>query len=72
MICQGQTTKANAKNVIWMRKRRLIENCFLEHKRPRSTRSEVSNNIHIESLDHHNMTNMAEVKILVRLRTSLV
>ena len=43
---------------------RSLKICFLEHKRPSSTKSEVSNHIHIESPPHH--IDLDEVKILDR------
>ena len=64
IYCQSQTTRDKCKEFYIGETERSLKTRFLEHKRPSSTSSEVSNHIHIESPGHH--IDLDEVKILDR------
>ena len=64
IYCQGQTTRDKCKEFYIGETERSLKTRLLEHKRPSSTSSEVSNHIHIESPGHH--IDLDEVKILDR------
>ena len=51
--CQGQTNKGVCKESYIGETERSLRTRFLEHRRPSSTSSEVSQHIHIESPSHH-------------------
>ena len=60
--CQGQTTKGQCKESYIGETERSLKTRFLEHRRPSSTSSEVSQHIHIESPGHS--VNLDKVDIL--------
>ena len=62
--CQGQTQRGQCTESYIGETERSLKTRFLEHRRPSSTSSEVSQHIHIESPDHH--VELEEVKILDR------
>ena len=64
IFCQGQTTRGKCKEFYIGETVSSLKTRFLEHKRPSSTSSEVSNYIHFESPGHH--IDLDEVKILDR------
>ena len=61
---QGQTQRGQCTESYVGETERSLKTRFLEHRRPSSTSSEVSQHIHIESPDHH--VELEEVKILDR------
>ena len=63
-FCQGLTIRGKCKEFYIGKTECSLKTRFLEHMRPSSTSSEVSNHIHIESPCHHN--DLDEVKILDR------
>ena len=50
--CQGKTTKGQCKETYIGETERSLKTRFLEHRRPSSTSSEVSQHIHLESPGH--------------------
>ena len=62
--CQGQTTRGACKESYIGETERSLKTRFLEHRRPSTTSSEVSNHIHIESPGHH--VDLDKVQILDR------
>ena len=62
--CQRQTQRGQCTESYIGETERSLKTRFLEHRRPSSTSSEVSQHIHIESPDHH--VELEEVKILDR------
>ncbi|XP_072048573.1 uncharacterized protein [Amphiura filiformis] len=60
--CQGQTRKGQCSESYIGETERSIRIRFLEHRRPNSTSSEVSQHIHIESPGHH--VDLDKVQIL--------
>ena len=60
--CQGQTNTGQCKDSYIGETERSLKTRFLEHRRPSSSTSEVSQHIHIESPGHS--VNINEVKIL--------
>ncbi|XP_070532995.1 uncharacterized protein [Ptychodera flava] len=62
--CQGQTDKGPCTQFYIGETERSLKTRFLEHRRPSSTTSEVSQHIHIESPDH--FVNLENVEILDR------
>lgn len=62
--CQGKTLKGRCSESYIGETERSLKTRFLEHRRPSSTSSEVSQHIHIESPGHH--VDLEEVKILDR------
>ena len=62
--CQGQTTKGICKESYIGETERSLKTRFLEHRRPSSYASEVSQHIHIESPGHQ--VDLKEVRILDR------
>ena len=51
--CQGKTTRGQCTESYIGETERSLKTRFLEHRRPSSTSSEVSQHIHIESPGHH-------------------
>ena len=62
--CQGKTHRGPCKESYIGETERSLKTRFLEHRRPSSTSSEVSQHIHIESPGHH--VDLDQVKILDR------
>ena len=62
--CQGQTDQGPCTEVYIGETERSLKTRFLEHRRPSSTTSEVSQHIHIESPGHH--VDLEKVQILDR------
>ena len=62
--CQGQTTRGLCSESYIGETERSLKTRFLEHRRPSSTSSEVSQHIHIESPGHR--VDLDKVKILDR------
>ena len=62
--CQGKTLRGQCQEFYIGETERSLKARFLEHRRPSSTSSEVSQHIHIESPGHH--VDLEEVKILDR------
>ena len=62
--CQGKTHRGLCKESYIGETERSLKTRFLEHRRPSSTSSEVSQHIHIESPGHH--VDLDQVKILDR------
>jgi len=62
--CQGQTIKGPCRESYIGETERSLKTRFLEHRRPSSTSSEVSQHIHIESPGHH--VDLEQVQILDR------
>ncbi|XP_072039555.1 uncharacterized protein [Amphiura filiformis] len=62
--CQGQTTRGPCSESYIGETGRSLKTRFLEHRRPSSTSSEVSQHIHIESPGHH--VDLEKVQILDR------
>ena len=62
--CQGQTRQGTCKESYIGETERSLRTRFLEHRRPSSTSSEVSQHIHIESPGHH--VDLDKVEVLDR------
>ena len=62
--CQGKTTKGVCQDSYIGETERSLRTIFLEHRRPSSTSSEVSQHIHIESPGHH--VDLENVEVLDR------
>ena len=62
--CQGKTLRGKCKESYIGETERSLKTRFLEHRRPSSSTSEVSQHIHIESPGHH--VSLDEVKVLDR------
>ena len=60
--CQGQTTRGQCKDAYIGETECSLKTRFLEHRRPSSTSSEVSQHIHIESPGHS--VDLKKVEIL--------
>ena len=59
--CQGQTSRGSCQEFYIGETERSLRTRFLEHRRPSSTSSEVSQHIHIESPGHHVDINQVQV-----------
>ena len=62
--CQGQTSRGQCKETYIGETERTLKTRFLEHRRPSTTASEVSNHIHVESSGH--FVDLDNVQILDR------